>query len=362
MQAWHGLQNYAIIAPMRELKIGSTIINDDSDCFVIAEIGHNHQGNLELCKEMFKAAKLAGASAVKIQKRDNKFLYTKEFYNSAYNSENAYAATYGQHRDFLEFGEAEYVELKRYAEELEIIFFTTPFDTHSVDFLEQLGVPAYKTASAELTNIPFLEYVAKTGKPLIMSTGAATMEDVERAYEAVTAINKDVALLQCTATYPTPPEVLNLRVVEAYRERFPDAVVGLSTHFSGISMGPVMYTLGGRIIEQHFTTNRALKGTDQAFSLEPDGLRKLVRDLKRTRVALGDGQKVLLDQEIPASVKMAKKIVAAKDLPAGHVITEADLAFKSPGDGMRPYRAKELYGKTLKVPLREDEELSIEHI
>ncbi|EKD79378.1 MAG: hypothetical protein ACD_41C00091G0013 [uncultured bacterium] len=347
---------------MRELQIGNLTINDASDCFVIAEIGHNHQGNLEKCKEMFKAAKMAGASAVKIQKRDNKFLYTKAFYDSPYNSENAYGPTYGTHRDFLEFGEDDYQELKRYAEELDIIFFATPFDTHSVDFLEQLGVPAYKTASAELTNIPFLEYVAKTGKPLIISTGAATMEDVERAYTAVTAINKQVALLQCTATYPTPAEVLSLRVIETYRQKFPDAVVGLSTHFNGISMGPVMYTLGGRIIEQHFTLNRSLKGTDQAFSLEPDGMRKLVRDLKRTRVALGDGQKVLLDSEIPASVKMAKKIVAATDLPAGHVLTEADLAFKSPGDGLRPYHAKELYGKTLKQPLREDEELSFDHV
>lgn len=347
---------------MRELHIGPFIINDDSDCFVIAEIGHNHQGNLEKCKEMFKAARDAGASAVKIQKRDNKFLYTKEFYNSPYNSENAYAPTYGEHRDFLEFGADEYRELQKYAEELGIFFFATPFDTHSVDFLEELGMQAYKTASAELTNIPFLEYVAKTGKPIIMSTGAATMEDVDRAYAAMTAINKNVALLQCTATYPTPPEVLNLRVIETYRQRFPEAVVGLSTHFSGISMGPVTYTLGGRIIEQHFTTNRALKGTDQAFSLEPDGMRKLVRDLKRTRVALGDGQKVLLDQEVPASVKMAKKIVAATDLPAGHVLTEADLAFKSPGDGIRPYRAKEFYGKTLKVPLNTDEEISFDHV
>ncbi|MFA6475010.1 MAG: N-acetylneuraminate synthase family protein [Patescibacteria group bacterium] len=347
---------------MRELQIGQTIINDNSDCFVIAEIGHNHQGNLETCKSMFKAAKEAGASAVKIQKRDNKFLYTKDFYNSPYNSENAYAPTYGEHRDFLEFGEAEYQELKRYAAELDIIFFATPFDVHSVEFMEKLDTPMYKTASAELTNIPFLEYVAKKGKPMIISTGAATMEDVERAYNAVTAINKNVALLQCTATYPTPPEVINLRVLETYRKKFPDAVVGLSTHFSGIVMGPVMYTLGGRIIEQHFTINRAMKGTDQAFSLEPVGLSKMIRDMKRTRLALGDGKKVLLDAEIPASIKMAKKIVAAKNLPAGHVLTEADLAFKSPGDGLKPYHAQELYGKTLKVPLQEDEELSLDHV
>jgi N-acetylneuraminate synthase/sialic acid synthase len=347
---------------MRQLHIGSCVINDASDCFVIAEIGHNHQGNLEQCKAMFKAAKDAGASAVKIQKRDNKFLYTKEFYNSSYNSENAYAPTYGEHRDFLEFGQEQYAELVRYAKELGIIFFATPFDTHSVDFLEQFDMPAYKTASAELTNIPFLEYVAKQGRPMIVSTGAATMDDVERAYEAVTVINKEVALLQCTATYPTPPEVINLRVIETYRQRFPEAVAGLSTHFSGIAMGPAMYALGGRIIEQHFTLNRALKGTDQAFSLEPVGLSKLVRDLKRTRLALGDGQKTLLEQEIPASIKMAKKIVAARDLPTGHVLTEEDLAFKSPGDGVRPYRAKEFYGKILRQPLREDEELSFDHM
>ncbi len=344
----------------REMRIENHVINDNSECFVIAEIGHNHQGSVETCKEMFRAAKEAGAQSVKLQKRDNRSLFTRAFYDSPYNSENAYGPTYGLHREALEFGIDEYKELKQYAKELGLVFFATAFDFKSADFLAELDVPCYKLASGDITNIPLLKYVAEIGKPMVISTGAATMEDVKRAYEAIIPINPQLAILQCTATYPSQYNQLDLNVIKTYRDECPEAVIGLSSHDSGIAMAVAAYVLGARIVEKHFTMNRAWRGTDHAFSLEPVGLRKMCRDLNRTHEALGDGVKKLYEEEKPARMKMGKKIVAARDLPKGHVLQEGDLAFKSPGDGLAPHYAYDLYGKALTLPLQEDEELSFD--
>ncbi|WP_373533232.1 N-acetylneuraminate synthase family protein [Vampirovibrio sp.] len=346
----------------REFVIGSKVVNDASECFVIAEVGHNHQGSVEMCKEIFKAARTSGASAVKLQKRDNKSLYTASFYDTPYNSENAYGPTYGLHREALEFGEAEFRELKQYAEELGLVFFSTAFDFKSADFLANLDIPCYKLASGDITNIPLLQYVAKIGKPMIISTGASTMEDVQRAHDAIMPINPQLAILQCTASYPCGFGEMDLNVIKSYRDAFLEATIGLSSHDNGIAMAVAAYVLGARVIEKHFTLNRAMKGTDHAFSLEPQGMSKMVRDLSRLRTALGSSEKQMFDSEKAARGKMGKKIVAARPLPAGHLLQEGDLAFKSPGDGLAPYYAFELYGKVLKTSLQEDEEVYFEHV
>lgn len=343
---------------MRKLNINGTVVSDDSAPYVIAEIGHNHQGDLGVCKQMFEEAKRCGANAVKLQKRDNKTLFTKQAYDAAYNSENAFAPTYGEHREYLEFGEKEYVELKKLAEDLDIDFFSTAFDMRSADFLADLNMPMYKVASGDIKNTPLLKHIARKGKPVIMSTGGCSLEDVQRAVEAILPINSDLAILQCTAAYPCPPEKMNLRVISTYRELFKDQVIGLSDHQSGIAMALVAYTLGARIFEKHFTLNRASKGTDHAFSLEPQGLAKLVRDLNRAKTALGDGSKDLLDLETTPIVKMGKKIVAARDLKAGVVLSEEDLAFKCPADGIPPYEADKLVGMTLMTDLLGDADFS----
>jgi len=340
---------------MRQLTIQGVVINEEAPCYVIAEIGHNHQGNLEKCKELFRAARDAGAQAVKLQKRDNRSLYTRDMYERPYDNENSFGATYGEHREALEFGLEEYVELQRYARELGVCFFATPFDVPSADFLAGLDMPAYKIASGDLRNIPLLQHVARFGKPMIVSTGGATMPDVERAYNAVVAINQQLCILQCTAGYPAAFEELDLGVITTYRSRFPDVVVGLSSHDNGIAMAPAAYVLGARVVEKHFTLNRAAKGTDHPFSLEPVGLRKLVRDLQRVRAALGDGSKKVYQSEEGPIAKMSKKLVAARDLPRGHVLRREDLAVKSPGDGLPPYLIDEIVGRTLLRALRADE-------
>jgi len=345
---------------MRQLEIHGQIINDDSECYVIAEIGHNHQGSVEKAREMIRVAKESGANAVKFQKRDNRNLYVASLYNKPYDHENSFGATYGEHREYLEFGKSQYDELMSYARGLGITLFATAFDFSSVDFLETIGVPAYKVASGDLKNIPLLTHMAGTGKPLIISTGGGTMEDVQRVYDTLMPIHSKFAFLQCTGSYPCEFEELNLRVISTFRERFPNNVIGLSAHDNGISMVVAAYVLGARIIEKHFTLNRALKGTDHAFSLAPTGLHKMIRDLRRIRVALGDGVKRTYPSEKGPIMKMGKKLVAARDLRQGTSLKREDIAIKSPADGLPPYEITKLIGRMLMKDVAKDENIDFD--
>jgi sialic acid synthase len=333
----------------RRLTIDGVEIRDAGDCYVIAEIGHNHQGSVEQAKAMLTVAKDCGANAVKLQKRANRMLYTREFFDQPYDNEFSFGSTYGEHREALELGGDDYVELQRYAREIGITFFATPFDFESADFLAELDTPAFKIASADLVNTPLLRHVAAFGKPILLSTGGATLDDVDRALAVVLPLNDQVCVLQCTAAYPCETEDLNLQVITTLRERYPDLVIGLSDHQNGISMALVAYMLGARVIEKHFTLNHAWKGTDHAFSLMPEGLRKLVRDLRRVPVALGDGVKRPLPVEANPLEKMGKKLVAARDLEQGHVLAAGDIAIKSPADGgLPPYELDRLVGRRLR--------------
>lgn len=343
----------------RRMTINGRVIDDAADCYVIAEVGHNHQGEMKTALEMIREAAQCGADAVKLQKRHNRGLFTKAMFDSPYDNRNSFGSTYGEHRERLEFDAAQYRELKDYAGSLGVALFATAFDPWSADFLAELDMPAFKLASGDLTNLPLLKHVAGMGKPMILSTGGAAMDDVRRAYDAISPINPQVALLQCTSGYPSEFHELNLRVIETFRREFPASVVGLSAHDSGIAMSLAAYVLGARIIEKHFTLNRAMRGTDHSFSLEPVGLRKMVRDLRRARIAMGDGIKAPFDSELKPLKKMAKKLVAARDLPAGHVLTVRDVAVKSPGDGgLAPFELDNVLGRTLSRNLAEDEALA----
>ncbi len=341
-------------------RIGQHEIGDHAPCYVIAEIGHNHQGSVDKARDLFREAKLAGAQAVKLQKRDNRGLYTRAAYNKPYDNENSFGSTYGEHREFLEFGQKEYRILQAYAAELGLDFFATAFDLASAKFLHELDVPAYKIASGDLKSTPLLQHVARFGKPLIVSTGGATLDDVQRAYETIMPINPQLAILQCTAGYPAAFEELDLRVIETYRQRFPGAVIGFSSHDNGIAMPVAAFMLGARIVEKHFTLNRASKGTDHAFSLEPVGLRKMVRDLDRTYKALGNGVKKIYESEKAPIVKMGKSLVVARDLPSGHLLRREDIVMKSPGGGIPPYELETVLGRATLRPLMEDDFLSYE--
>lgn len=343
---------------MRSLQIENTIIDDNSDAFVIAEVGHNHQGNVDLCEQIFVAAAKAGASAVKLQKRENKVLYTREFYDSPYTGPTSYGETYGEHREFLEFGNKEYVHLQKVAKELGLIFFATAFDIPSAEFLFKLDMPVIKVASGDLRSSPLLKFLSKNNTPLILSTGGAEMKHVAQALEDVDP--SKVGLLQCTAAYPADAEEMDLRVIETFRKDFPNTVVGLSSHDRGIAFPVAAYALGARIIEKHFTLDRSMKGTDHAFSLEPSGMEKMIRDLKLTRLALGNGIKRQHEREANGIRKMGKMLVYGANLDAGTLIKDSDFKIVSPNDGISPQEIKSLVGKRISRSVKADEIVTFE--
>ncbi len=345
---------------MAEIVIDNKLVTKDGPPFVIAEIGHNHQGNIESALKLIQSAAATGASAVKFQKRDNQSLFTPELYNQTYNSENAFGKTYGEHREALEFGFDEYKICMSEAKRVGITFFATAFDFKSADFLNKLEMPAFKIASGDLQNLPLLKYVADLKKPMIISTGGANFQMIHNAVETIRTVHNEFAILQCTASYPAKFEHLNLKVIARLIELYPENIIGYSGHDNGIAMPVVAYTLGARIIEKHFTLNRTLKGTDHVFSLEPQGMQKMVRDLNRAAVAIGDGEKIIYDEEVAPITKMGKMIVAARDLPAGHRITLQDIEYRSPFNGLPPSDTSKVIGKVLKLGISQFDPLSLE--
>lgn len=335
---------------------------NNPNSFVIAEIGHNHKGSLQIAKKLFYEAKKSGASAVKLQKRDNKKLYTEKFYNLPYQHRNSYGSTYGKHRDFLEFSYPQFKELKKFAKKININFICTPFDEPSVDFLEKVNLDGYKIASADLTNTPLQIKIARTKKPIFLSTGGGNYEDIKRAYRTITKINKQLIILHCTASYPSELKDMNLNVIKILKKKFPKNLIGLSDHENGIDAASVAYMLGARVFEKHFTLDRSWKGTDHSFSLEPQGLEKLIRNLKRIPILLGSKEKKLLKSEIEPLRKMQKSIVASKNIKKGSKIIIQDLSFKSPGGGLKPYEYKKILNKRVNKNIDKDSLITIKDL
>jgi N-acetylneuraminate synthase/sialic acid synthase len=293
---------------MRQLTIGDRTISDSSPCFVIAEIGGNHGGSVDTAVQMIRIAAAAGADACKFQIRNNDTLYADTLLNAAYENEHSFGKTYGEHRKALELSDAALSTCSFEAERSNVICFSTAFDETSVDRIVALGMPAIKIASGGLTDQRLLRHAALSGLPIILSTGGGTMREIDVAVQLITCYTHKLALLHCTAAYPVRDFAeLNLACIQTLQDAYPDLVIGWSGHDSGIAMSVAAYTLGARIIEKHFTLNRANKGTDHAFSLEPAGLGKLVRDLRRAQAALGDGIKRYLPSEIAPISKMRRR-------------------------------------------------------
>jgi sialic acid synthase len=332
------------------------------EIYIIAEIGNNHQGSVKHAMKLIKKAKEAGANAVKTQKRDNRSLYTKAFFNQAYDNPNSFAETYGEHREKLELSKSDYKDLVDYSKELEIDFFATPFDLDSLDFLEQFNFKSYKIASADITNTVLQTEIAKTKKEIFLSTGGATLEDVKRAKENIFKHNQNLTIMQCTASYPVELKNMNLKVIETYKKNFPGIRLGLSDHENGIDAGPLAYILGARVFEKHFTINRSNKGTDNAFSLEPEGLSKFIRNIKRVDILMGSSEKKQLESEIKPLIKMRKSPVLKMLKKKGEIIELSDIALKSPGLGLHPYEIEKIVGKKLNKDLNIDDYIRLEDL
>ena len=321
-------------------------LDDSSYPYVIAEIGNNHQGSFDKAIKLIDQAIWAGADAVKFQKRNNKKLFVPDFYNSPYINDNSFSSTYGAHREFVELDIHELEKLNNYCASKGITFFATPFDFQSLEDLEKINLPFYKVASADIVHTPFLKKISETRKNVILSTGHSTYDDVSRA---VNCFDKNLlAILHCTAAYPAPIDSMNLKCIPELIKKFPKTIVGISDHENGIDAASIAYMLGARVFEKHFTLNRAEKGTDHKFSLEPVGLQKLIRNLRRIPLMMGDSSKSPLDVEKKPIYKMRKSIVYKDSFEEGMVLDEDCFEFRCPGDGLPPYRINELINKVLK--------------
>ncbi|MGE3272378.1 MAG: N-acetylneuraminate synthase family protein [Chloroflexota bacterium] len=317
------------------IEIDGRLVGEGQPCYIIAEAGVNHNGDPALAKKLIDIAADAGADAVKFQKRSVTDILIAEALARPYTVPTSLGATYGEHREKLELTAEVYADLIAHAKARGITLLASAWDPRSVDFLEELGIPAYKIASADCSNLPLIEYVAKTGKPVLLSTGMSDLAEVDEAVETVRRHNDQLVLFQCTSTYPADNDQLNLRVIQTYKARY-GCVVGYSGHERGLAPTEAAVAIGANVVERHFTIDRTMTGPDHAASLEPEGLKRLVRNIRNIEKALGSPEKKMLDAERPVRDRLAKSIVAKTDIPAGTKITAEMLTVKGPGTGLRP--------------------------
>ena len=286
------------------VTIGAHQIGEGHPCYVIAEIGINHNGELDNAKKLIDVAADAGCQAVKFQKRTPD-ISTPESQKNVQRETPWGTMTYLEYKHRIEFGDDEYTEIARYSAEKGLDWFASPWDVPSVEFLERHGAIAHKVASASITDIPLLEALRETKKPLILSTGMSTMEEIETAVETVGTDN--LVLMHATSTYPLDPAEANLRMIHTLRERF-GVPVGYSGHETGLQVSLAAVGLGAVALERHITLDRAMWGTDHGASLEPTGLTKLVRDVRVIESALGDGIKRVYESEEGPRAKLRKAV------------------------------------------------------
>ncbi len=295
------------------------MFKNEHEPFVIAEVGQNHNGSLDSAREYIRIFANAGADAVKFQTRSNKYLFSKEAYEAKYESENAFAETYGAHREILELRPEWLPILKADCNMHGVKFMSTPFDEPSLDLLKSVDVDIIKIASFDLGNLPFINRIAKLGKPVVISVGGGKIEQIRSSVEVLLNYHDDIAVLHCVSEYPCEYNRLGLDNIEILIKEFPKCVVGSSDHFNGTLSGPVAYLKGARVFEKHVTLNRASKGTDHSFALEPEGFRKFVRDIKRVRHMLPPKSTNELGDE-KVFKKLGKSLIAFKNIKAGETI------------------------------------------
>lgn len=346
---------------IREIRIGNRIIGGDAPCFVVAEAGINHNGDIDLALKLIEEAKKAGADAIKFQKRTVRKIMTKQMFEKPYHGSNSYGQTYGEHRLRLELSESDWRRIFEHSRAAGILCFASAWDKDSVDFLEEFDIPVFKIASADLTNIPLLRYIASKQKPVILSTGMSTMEEINEAVHKILKINPQLIVMHCVSAYPFDAHLANLQMIKVLRRRYPDLVIGYSGHEkSGIVVSLGAVALGAKVIERHFTLDRHMKGSDHVASLEPHGLAELIADIRKIESALGDGMKRIYPEELPIRQKLGKSVTAARPIKKGDVITREMVTMKSPGTGLTGNYVDQLIGRVAEADITEDEQLPVE--
>ena len=287
----------------REMKIGDRMVGDGHPAFVIAEIGINHNGDLAIAKQMIDAAVHAGVDAVKFQKRTPEISTPPEQQEQMRETPWGYI-TYLEYRHKVEFSQEQYCEIDRYCKEKGIAWMVSVWDEPSVDFMQQFDTPAYKIPSASLTDFGLIRKVRATGRPLILSSGMSTMEQIRKGIGI--AGEQDLVLMHCTSTYPCEPEELNLKMIETLRREFPNIPIGYSGHEVGLVPSAIAVALGACMVERHLTLDRAMWGSDQAASVEPGGFERLVKYIRVSEAALGDGVKKVYESEKVSMLRLRR--------------------------------------------------------
>jgi N-acetylneuraminate synthase len=351
---------------MRKIKIGNKHIGEGEPCFIIAEAGVNHNGSIDLAKKLIDAAKDAGADAVKFQTWKTENIILKDVEMAEYQKENLSNKSEKSQFEMLKKLELPYdwhFELKEYAEELGLMFFSTMEDKESIDFLvKELKISLIKVGSGDLTNYPLLKHTARFGIPMVLSTGMATLSEIDEAVRTVlNGGNKDIILLQCTTQYPCPYEDVNLRVMLSLKEAF-KTVVGFSDHSLGIECAVAAVALGAQYIEKHFTLDRNLPGPDHKSSLEPEEFKRMVTAMRNTEKALGDGIKRPMPSELGNKKITRKKNIAASDVKKDEILNEENITFKRANYGLDAKYYTFIEGKRAKKNIRRDEVITLNFV
>lgn len=325
-------------------------------CFIVAEVGNNHQGSLSLARSMVEEAARAGADAVKFQKRSTATLLTEAGMLAPYSGPNSFGATYGEHREALELSMHDMAELKALAESLGMVFFASAWDMDSLESMHTLRPELIKISSADLVNTPYLRRCGEMNTPVVLSTGMSSLAQTDRAVAELRRYHDNIIVLHCNSSYPCPEDQICLPVMHSLRTRY-GLPTGYSGHERGIAPTLAAVALGAVLVERHITLDRTMRGTDHQVSLEPAQLAELVRMIREVESAMAGTEKRIFPGEAEAARKLRKSIVAARDLPAGTVVTEADLAVKSPGTGLGPDAWDSVIGNTLTRTVTKDEQI-----
>ena len=324
-------------------ELDGTQIGRDKPCYIIAEIGINHNGDIEIAKKLIDSAIQIGANAVKFQKRNLESIYQKELLDQPSLDSQGTEILIDVLKE-VEFSEEDFLKIKQYCEEKKITFLCTPWDIPSVNFLEKLDVSAYKIASADLTNLPLISYIANLKKPLIISTGMSVMEEIEKTVNFVKEKQIQFSLLHCNSTYPSPVELLNLSLIPVLKEKF-NVPIGYSGHESSILPSLTAANMGAVIIERHITLDKKMEGIDQASSLEPDEFGTLIQNIRESEKAKGVPNKKMTRGEVLQREVLGKSIICSKPISKGELFSENNIEIRTPARGLSPQHFYELIGK-----------------
>jgi N,N'-diacetyllegionaminate synthase len=349
---------------MKVIQLGGVEAGSNRPPYIIAEIGSNHNGDMGLCRRLIDAAAEAGAHAVKFQSWTDTSLIAEEEYtrNTEYSDKKKHFGTLREMVTTYQLTADQHREAHAYCQARGIAFCSTPFSNAEVDLLADLGVPFFKIASMDLVNPSLLRYVARKQKPMIISTGMATMAEIEQAVETVRAEGNDqLILLHCIAIYPPAYETIHLRNMETLREAF-DVPVGFSDHSLGTSIPLAAIALGACVIEKHFTLDQDMEGWDHAISANPEQLRTIVEEGRNVFSALGSRQRIVTPAELEKRKKFRRSLVTRRKLDRGHTLSEADLDAKRPGTGIAPQEVSYVVGRRLASDLVADQVLRWEHL